>query len=146
MQHKLAQFNATPRYFMENPHKLLDNEAWVKKIARQWAQRAKRDDEFVQKTISGEIAAEVMTVKYEDLHKDTEPMRKSLYRFLSLDPDIAEPLDSGGVRTKAGHMREDPTKFLRKGEVGDWKNYFDKKIHSWFNSVAEQMLNRHGYV
>ena len=146
MMNKLQWFKSDPNYFSNHPLELLDYEPWVRKVCRQWKFRITRDDEFIQRTETGEVDARVMSIRYEDLHRDTPAVRNSMYEFLDLDPDLAEPLDSGRHKTSAGHANEDPTRMYRKGAVGDWKNYFTDSTSAWVNEMVGPLLRNHGWT
>jgi hypothetical protein len=90
------------------------------------------------------VDGEVLRVRYEDLHADTEGERRRLMTFLDLDPDEAVPA-SAQTHTTAGYASHDPAKYRRKGEVGDWRNYFTPEVEKWFGAVAAESLARAGY-
>jgi len=138
---KRILFKKNPYYFIKNPEKLLDNEIWVKHIARRWRNQMNLN-EIDLKRIKEKSDAVVHVVRYEDLHADTEVEREKMYKFLGLDPKKAMPLTS---LTKPGFKKEDPTSHYRKGIVGDWKNYFTKNTCEWFKEDAGQKLIDLGY-
>jgi len=80
-----------------------------------------------------------------DLHTDTEAQRLRLFRFLSLDPNEAEALSDESFTT-AGYTIHDPTTYRRKGEVGDWQNYFTGQAKTWFHDIAGESLVQAGYA
>ena len=145
MIEKYNRFQQDSNFFLNHPHELLDDESWVKKIARQWSSRALRDENFIRLAETGGTNCKVMSIRYEDLHADTDTIRKQMYIFLDLDPALALPLDSGRHKTSAGHMSEDPTSLYRKGVVGDWKKYFRADTTEWFGAIANERLASLGY-
>jgi len=88
----------------------------------------------------------VMSIRYEDLHQETEKIRQTMYRFLDLDASRALPLDSGRHKTSPGFVEEDPQSLYRKGSIGDWKNYFSPSTNQVFEEFAGDTLSRHGYL
>ena len=136
----LERFRAEPRYFLQNPDELLASENFVRDIAFYWAETIQKNQEKLDQ--NPEVQG--IEVRYEDLHCDTEGMRKRLYEFLEVDPELAEPL---GVNTRPGFGgQESPNQFLRKGIVGDWRNYFTPRVQAIFNEQAGETLIGLGYV
>ena len=92
-----------------------------------------------------------LTLKYEDLHKDIDSNLIKLLEFLNMKvtPDIIQKCTESGAfkRLSKGRERgeEDRTSFYRKGIVGDWINYFDKKSLIFFENSAGNLLNSLGY-
>ena len=70
--------------------------------------------------------------------------RAALYEFLALDPTEAAPL-STDTNTRPGFEREDPTRFYRKGRVGDWRIHFTPSAKRWFLDEAGDLLVRLEY-
>lgn len=85
----------------------------------------------------------MLEVRYENLHKDIEAERIRLYDFLEVDPHLAAQLE---FNTKPGFEVERPEKFLRKGKVGDWRNYFTPRTAAILNEHAGQTMLELGYV
>lgn len=138
LKHNLSQFQNDPRYFEDHPHELLRSERMVRQTVQSWTR-------IVRQNLS--VAVEhpevsVFELRYEDLHVNTEDKRQSMYQFLDLDPNLAGSLTS---RTKAGFKNEDPSKFFRKGAVGDWKNYFTDEVDQWFQEESSGLLEQLGY-
>ena len=137
---KLRQrFVSDPWFFRNNPEHLLRNETMVRESARWWREHLESDRRSQEKYPD----LPVCSVKYEDLHTDVEKERKALFEFLGVKPGRAAMIEG---RLKPGFVEERPNEFLRKGVVGDWKNYFTDKSRSWFNDVAGEELQRQGYV
>lgn len=141
MATQIAAFRADPNHFATNPRELLANEGWVRFIAKRWGDWAAADLKNKRAIEAGEVRSTLYTVRYETLHEETEAERGRIYRFLGLDPSMADPL-SGESKTTAGFGREDPLSFYRKGEVGDWRTYFAPNEHAtrWFKESAGQAL------
>ena len=84
-----------------------------------------------------------MELRYEAIHRDTDGERARMYSFLGVDPDLAGPL---AFNTKPGFEKETPNQFLRKGAVGDWRNYMTPQAKAKFNELAGDTLVRLGYA
>lgn len=147
---RLFEFQEDPEVYRKHPERLLQDETWVRHVAQGWARRTREDAAMAERMEAGEIGtidgrkARVRTIVYEKLHADTERERAEMYRFLGLDPAQAEPL-SEQSKTRPGFGREDVKSFFRKGEVGDWKNYFTDQAKGWFKDEAGEQLVRLGY-
>ena len=139
------RFTADPELFTREPELLLADEAWVRHVAGTWDRRFRSDAGAARHIERPDTDGEVLRVRYEDLHTDTEAQRRRLFEFLGLDPDDAEPA-SAETHTTAGYDEADPTKYRRKGEVGDWTNYFTDQARAWFHDVAGESLVRAGYA
>jgi Sulfotransferase domain len=93
----------------------------------------------------------VMVVRYEDLisanfievfqrifnHCDIQIPEKTLSFLLS----------EHSFEKLSGRQRgeEDQKAYYRKGVQGDWKNYFNDKIYSYFRNVTGDLIERWGY-
>ena len=139
LQEPLNTFRANPNYFKQNPDRLLDCDTLVVNIARYWAESIQVNKSKLEQ--NPDVIS--LEVRYENLHRDTESQRRRLYEFLEVDPEIAKPLS---FNTEAGFEKEMPNKFLRKGVVGDWRNYFSPRLQSLFNEAAGETLIELGYV
>ncbi len=142
MQQYRLRFQEDPQYFKNHPEELLADEQCVRFVARTWARYITSGFEAMKKVQKGEISARIYAVTYEDLHKDIEKESKKLYAFLGLNPNQARPLDE---LTRPGFAKENPNSFLRKGAVGDWKNYFTPQAKTWFKEEAGEALIAAGY-
>jgi hypothetical protein len=135
-------FRARPEDFRTGSVGPLSDDEWVRQTVRAWAEFMRSDLPEAEK-LRGR-GARVHTVRYEDLHTDLEGQRNALYRFLELDPaEAATPSESG--RTTPGFKQEDPRSFFRKGQSGDWRNYFDERLSRIFKEEAGEELVRVGY-
>ena len=67
-----------------------------------------------------------------------------MYEFLGVEPGAAAPV-SPDTRTTAGHGRDEPRSFFRKGEAGDWRRYFTPNTTRWFHEEAGNALIQFGY-
>lgn len=134
----LAEFQRDPWYFSRHPHRLLRHEEFVRDTARWWRQHLEQD----RRTVETHRRLPVRFVKYEELHQRTEAITADLLRFLEVDPELSPPL-SGNLLP--GFEQERPDKFLRKGAIGDWRNYFDDQAKAWFLDEAQGELVTQGY-
>lgn len=136
-------FLADPDLFKREPHRLLAEEQWVRTLARQWAQQM-RHDLAVAAVMRERGRTPIYELRYDRMRSDVESQRASLYRFLGLDPSHAAPV-SVANRSAPGFESETPNAFYRKGEVGDWTNYFTDAAKRWFKQAAGDQLIALGY-
>jgi len=139
------EFRADPDIFRKYPHRLLTNQAWVRHVAGGWNHYLQTDLEQADRIASRATPSQLFRLRYESLHADTENICRRLYEFLDLDPSLAKR-PSKKTGTSPGFGRDDPSNFRRKGEVGDWKNYFTDEAKAWFNEVAGESLVQAGYA
>lgn len=139
------RFLAFPDMFEREPELLLADEAWVRHIAGRWHRRFRGDAGAAHHMNKPEVPAQVLQVRYEDLHADPQACQRTLLRFLDLDPDEAEPV-SARTHTTSGYVTPDPLRYRRKGVVGDWKTYFTPEGRAWFADVAGESLRQAGYL
>jgi len=133
------RFVADPWFFKNNPEHLLRNETMVRESARWWKEHLE-SDRLAQIRHPN---LPVYKVKYEDLHADVEKERKKLFKFLRVKPRLAAKIEGN---LKPGFSEERPNEFLRKGKVGDWKNYFSDDQKAWFNDEAGEELQEQAYI
>lgn len=138
MKIDLERFEADPWIFKKKPELLLRHKRMVIESVRMWREHLEADRASVES--NKELSAKF--VRYEDLHADTEGVRKSLFEFLGVNPKRAAKLE--GV-LKPGFKEERPSEFLRKGAVGDWTNYFTDDTKAWFKEEGGEELIRQGY-
>jgi len=132
---------ADPGLFKQHPEKLLGDETLVRELTSDWSTQVTRDLETLARL---EKDGRVLKVRYEDLLADTESARTQMYTFLGVDPHEAKAIDSGD-RTAAG-FKQNADSFFRKGEAGDWKNYFlTSETDRWFTEEAGDALAALGY-
>lgn len=132
------EFRADPWYFQKHPERLLAHEEMVRESIRWWRSHLVQD----RKTCERHPEVPVKFVHYEALHLDVEHYRRELFEFLDVDPDRCAPI--AGV-LKPGFEQEQPQEFLRKGQVGDWRNYFTDDVKRWFKEESEDELKIQGY-
>lgn len=138
------RFLADPLLFQKKPHALFADEQWVRLLARRCRTHMNNDLDTLARAEKGELDGPVRVVRYERLHADPEGERSALYEFLNLDPAEAAPL-SDDTNTRPGFQREDPTRFYRKGRVGDWRLHFSQSAKRWFLDEAGDLLVRLEY-
>lgn len=145
MQGVLDAFRRDPKAFHKQPHLLLSVEPWVRDLARTWAAHVTHDAAAAADMNAGRRSGRALVVRYEDIHRDLDSSRRRMYEFLGVDP-AAAAAPSAESRTAAGHGRDDPRSFFRKGEVGDWRRYFTPDATRWFNEEAGEALAAQGYT
>lgn len=133
------EFKRDPWFFQKNPQQLLSHEHYVKNTCRIWADYMRSDRE----TASQESATPILFVKYEELHQQVDEIRDQMYQFIGVDPSLAEAIPN---YLRPGHRQENPDRFDRKGQVGDWENYMTPEAKAWVNETAGAELIKQGYV
>ena len=130
---------------------MLANEGWVRHVARQWASQVRDDLDGVSRLTSGELPGRVMTLRYEDLHADTEGVRAEVYHFLGVEARLARALGEApntlpGFGSRGGAERpEDPRSHYRRGQVGDWREKLTGAAAGWIEAEAGTELAFLGY-
>lgn len=137
MREKRKRFQQDPELFQQQPEQLLDDEDWVRSRIQAWARRYRLDRKFIKRHQD-----RVFCTSYEELHDDTEKVRGRMYEFLGADPALAAPLND---RTSAGFKSENLLSHYRKGQVGDWRRFFNDAICRWFQEEAADVLRDAGY-
>lgn len=90
-------------------------------------------------------------VRYEDLRADTVgELRRILQELTNRsrdDTDLAAIVDKFSFEKMSGRKvgQSDSRSFMRKGVVGDWKNYFDREAKKRFCGYAGDALIKLGY-
>lgn len=139
MKQRLAAFKRDSQFFLKNPNELLACLEFVHDSAFYWDQTINSNEKKL-----AELEPErFMELRYEAIHRDTDGERARMYSFLGVDPDLAGPL---AFNTKPGFEKETPNQFLRKGAVGDWRNYMTPQAKAKFNELAGDTLVRLGYA
>lgn len=137
-----AGFQADPSAFNEPGSGYLGDERWFRYHARVWADMVIR--ELAEAPRLRERGTPVLQMTYEQMHADLEASRKALYAFLGLAASEAA-LPSHESKTLPGFDAPSPTKFYRKGSIGEWRDMFTDRQCAWFNEVAGEALIRAGY-
>lgn len=138
----MAEFQQNPDAFKGTTRGFLSENLWVRAQARDWAAYIRSDLAARERLIAS--GTPILTVRYEDLHRDFEARRSEMYRFFDLDPAMAAP-PCHETKTLPGFKQETVTSDNRKGIVGDWMNYFDDRIKRIFKEEAGQTLIDLGY-
>lgn len=138
----IPEFWANPHAFERPGRGFLYDEAWFRAHAQLWARIVLHDLDAGPRL--SESGTPVLMLRYEQMHADVLGVRRALHGLLGLDESRAAPL-SRESRTLPGVDNPSPTKFMRKGTVGDWRNYFDDRLGRWFNEEAGEALARAGY-
>lgn len=93
----------------------------------------------------------VVLIRYEDLLHDGEAaLARAMARLTGEEADldrVRDALRRFSFERQAGRRRgvEQPSSFLRKGQVGDWANYFTRQAAETFDRACGEMLIRSGY-
>lgn len=106
--------------------------------------------------------ANILIVKYEDLMTDTENVFRRILTFLKIDNIDQEQLKSSVIQSSFKNMAKNETDnpkyffelgglkdtgygFMRKGEMGDWQNYFTESDLTLFMDKYGRLMNELGY-
>ena len=143
-ERELGACAGEPEKLKDAAASLLRDAEWVGRLASGWSLQVQNDLPKIQSIEASGGPSRVMLVRYEDLLADIESGRSRMYEFLGVNADRAMPL-SRETHTIPGFGRDDPTSFYRKGEWGDWKNYFDERSAGWFKAAAARQLIDAGY-
>lgn len=138
-ERRLKAFQKNSHFFVDFPDELLACTEFVRESIDFWKKAIEVNFERTKEM----DATDVMEVRYESLHSDIEGTREAMYRFLDVDPSLAGQLT---FNTQPGFKKEAPDRFLRKGAVGDWKNYFSPSVEKLFMDLAGDTLESLGYV
>jgi hypothetical protein len=139
MAESLREFQQDKWFFKTHPERLLEDEELVRFTVRWWIEQLQSDRQSVER----HPQIPIKFVRYEDLLRDTQAITDDLFRFLGVDPEQA-PLIEGNLTP--GFSKEDPHRFFRKGEAGDWVNYFTDQTKNWFKEIGNDELITNGYV
>ena len=94
---------------------------------------------------------ELTLVRYENLLQDSATVLESLVSKLTDDPldrdQLAATIRKYSFQNQAGraHGDENRESYFRKGESGDWKNYFSREAAEVFHEHCGAALIRAGY-
>ena len=99
----------------------------------------------------------MLTLKYEDMKKDLKGAVEKVAAFcgkeLSSDQvdKIAEYTDFKQMKknpmtnqTEVPDLHEDISPFMRKGQVGDWQNYFTDEQNAYFDDLYKKRMEGTG--
>ncbi|MBY0262128.1 MAG: sulfotransferase domain-containing protein, partial [Phycisphaerales bacterium] len=139
----LATLDGTDHALKQAARTLLLNPEWVWRYADDWSRRIADDDERLA-ALDDATRRTCLVLRYEDLHADVDARRADIYRLCGLDPDLA-PATSHHSNTAPGFATERPGEMLRKGQSGDWRNYFTRATAQAFHARAGTALATHGY-
>ncbi len=139
MATSLTEFQKDKWYFKENPAALLAEPEFVIQTAKWWVAQQESD----RRTLKHYPNLPVRFVQYETLLERTQEITDELFEFLGVDPALAAPIEGS---LQPGFETEQPDQFLRKGEAGDWVNYFTDENKRTFKQFANEELIRQGYV
>lgn len=137
MKEKLKLFKANPNYFEENKQELLSTESYVRGFSKRWNDQVVDDFKMMHAADKKENQLDYYWVRYEDLQKNTDAIRKKIYTYLGVKPRLAKPLGEG---TTAGFKNVNNRSFFRKGIAGGWKEYFTEEQLNWFMEEASEAM------
>jgi hypothetical protein len=135
----------SPGALVESDGQVTVEPSYVRKMAQIYA--ASVDDYLAVKAAH---PADVLILRYEELHRDPVTVMGDVFRFLGAD---ASPALVAGICREHSFQQEtgrpsgspDPGAFARKGIVGDWRNHLSGEGVAAFEEVAGGSLRRAGY-
>lgn len=142
-QQSLSTLDGTDAALKQAARVLLLNPEWVGRYADDWARRVTDDDQRLA-GLDDATRRVCMLIRYEDVHAEVDARRADIYRLCGLDPALAAAT-SQETRTAPGFATERPGKMLRKGQTGDWRNYFVRATAEAFHARAGTALASHDY-
>ena len=97
--------------------------------------------ETIARIESGELDIPLFSIRYEELHEDTEGVRNGMYAFLGVDPDEALPLsrESGTIAGFGKNTGHGPA------QVGTWRDVLTDEAKGWMKEEAGELLVELGY-
>ncbi len=136
-----ARFQNDPDSF--TPHAgLLGHEAWVRHHAKFWTDLNGQSRELIPKL--RDEGTPILEMRYEQMHADLPTELARLYKFLNLDPSLAEP-PSTESKTLPGFKQENRRSFFRKGAVGEWQETLTDQLCTIIKEEAGEELIAAGY-
>jgi len=130
-------------FFEKNVNKLLSNEICVRQFASHWARRVTAD----LKILDAYRPELYLILQYEKLVRDADGERRRIYSWLELDARKSDKLGLytmplAGLSPDSEFRPDNP--FFRKGEPGDWRNFFHADAKRWFKMEpgAQQLLQK----
>jgi hypothetical protein len=100
---------------------------------------------------AGNESEQIKIFRYEDLADNSSVFMRNLFRFLEIDiPEselisLAEKYSFESINRGRKQGAEDIYKHDRKGMPGDWRNYFDEDIDSYFRKKTGNLIELLGY-
>jgi hypothetical protein len=95
-------------------------------------------------------------IKFEDLVANTIKELAEIIEFLNIqasDQDLEDAVDSASIermrkleKEKFGEVENKNKRFYRRGEVGEWEEYFTPSLVERFNQMAGGALQLAGYA
>lgn len=92
----------------------------------------------------------ILRVRYEDLLVDSASELRRTLQFLGVsefesDDRVAEIVDDRSFKKATGGQAEQRHRMIRKGQAGDWQNYFDAALLENLGDRFVQLITELGY-
>ncbi|MBC8506421.1 MAG: sulfotransferase [Anaerolineales bacterium] len=154
-QHLTKQDWAIRKDFEKNPEPFMNGErsiytqSGIRRSAESWVRNVTETNRMGQELFGDQ---QYISVRYEDLLKNSWEQMKRLWKFLGVEtkkadlPEILEKElgsnpDAQWQRQKAGELVEP----LKKGKSGSWRDLFTKRDKQIFKEIAGRTLQDWGY-
>lgn len=126
-------------WFELDKNRRLFHKKILEKITREWKAVVEYILEYEKR-----YPQNVLRIRYEDLITNTPQELKKILEFLGANShsDIVSQLVE---ETSFKKLKRSNDSFYRKGQSGDWKNYFNKKDKKIFKQIAGDLLIELGY-
>jgi len=111
-----------PTYLQKYPDELFADQVWVDHMIQMIHRQMASDIEALE---NHPDKSRLLKVRYETLHSDFEAETKRIFTFLDLDSNKIDRFDIGTVPGFGGASNN--RSFFRKGQPGDWMNYFHQE-------------------
>ncbi|CAG5123883.1 unnamed protein product [Candidula unifasciata] len=86
----------------------------------------------------------ILVVKYEEMKQDTQAGIRRIANFLEVpltDDQVAKIATAAGFGSMKKKFQNQPTeKLIRKGEVGDWRNWLTEEQAKKLDNLSKQFL------
>ena len=101
----------------------------------------------------------ILFLKYEDMKKDLSQSVHTISHFIGIEDATSELIDKVVEQSSFESMSQDPNAnynwiigslmtaegaFMRKGVVGDWKNYFSSEQNASFDKIYREKMEGSG--
>lgn len=137
------------RLFLDNDHSTSLSRFFLDEEIEEWAGLWTQP---LAATKQSHAQLRMMDLRYESLKRDTRGSLGELFTFLSAKNDEGRQqacLEAGAFERMSGGRKVGdavPDAHVRKGVVGDWRNYFTRQDGALFWQLAGEWMRELGYA